>query len=62
MKTQEELVKFLKEKLGESEKERDKWHNKSLTDERDCVKCEVEYQRGKIDAIRQTLVFLKEDE
>lgn len=62
MKTQEKLIKFLKEKLVDAEQERDKWHNESLTDNRCFVKGEVEYQRGKINMIRQTLLFLKEDE
>jgi len=62
MKNHQELIEFLKVKLEESEQERDKWFELSRTDERDFVKGEVNYHRGKINMIRHVLIFLNESE
>lgn len=47
------------DELQIAEKERDKWHQKSLSDERCFIREEISYQRGKINTLRHILSLIE---
>lgn len=61
MKSQLELLEYLKNKLADCEALRDKWHDMSLNDDRGFIREELSYYRGQINVIRILLTFLNDE-